>query len=805
VDSKLRIALAAFALTIAALPGQALAAPPSKTMRDLVSSIGGDPAQAGSPRYAYLNKLDGGLQSLAAGEKPVSVHGFTLTTPAVVRNGKTLVDVYVNGDVDATAKQLRALGMDVRAVSRRNPQRMVEGLLPVDAAPKVAALTTVKGVLSGVAGGTDTGSVLSEGDASQHGPQARALGANGAGITVGVMSDSMNQQGGGIAGSQGTGDLPANVTDLGDSLGGTDEGRAMGEIVYDEAPGMTNMLFDTGTTGAATKASNIANLVSGGARVIADDTFYLTEPFFQDGVVAQAVDAAKAAGTAYITSAGNRAQQSWDGTFTPGAGGRNDFGGGDTRQAVADVPANSNVSLTLQWDEPWGAKTDQFNIEIFANNVDLGSCTANTTAFPIQQCGLNTGGSAAEFEIEIFRVSGSGDPRMRYIARNNFGPFAIKEHATNQGAIDPDAASARGSLSVAAVCWSTLLGNCFGAAGLQTPEAFSSRGPAVRTRDASGNPLPSPDVRQKPNVAGADGVSTDLPLGGELNPFFGTSAAAPSVAGVAALALSANPSMTVNQLYALLTNPANSLDCTSAAGQPDTDCGAGFIQADRVVTQAKTPPGITAVLSPPAPNGANGWFRSPVSLSWNVADPNPSVLSTSGCAPATVSADTTGATFSCSANGVGGNNSASVTVKLDTTPPTAPKFSGISPKPFKRSKLPKGSKIHCSSSDPTSGVQSCTVRGFKTGKGPHTLTAKATNGAGETATGKLTYGVGKVCFVPKLKGKPLSAAKKALQKAHCSLGRTTPKNPSSGATVQSSLPKAHTIKRAGGKVSLTLK
>src|SRR5205823_4048169 len=194
--------------------------------------------------------------------------------------------------------------------------------------------------------------------------------------------DSMNQVGSGIGGSQATGDLPLNVTDLGDALGGEDEGRAMGEIVYDEAPGITNMLFDTGVTGAAAKANHIRNLVDAGARVIADDTFYVSEPFFQDGTVAQAVDAAKAAGTAYIASAGNRANQSWDGTFTPGAGGLNDFGAGDTRQAVVDVPANGHASFTLQWDDPWGAKTNAFNIEMYADNSDLGHCTATPTPFP---------------------------------------------------------------------------------------------------------------------------------------------------------------------------------------------------------------------------------------------------------------------------------------------------------------------------------------------------------------------------------------------------------------------------------------
>src|SRR5262249_7803549 len=100
MDSKLRAALLVLAVSLVALPAQALAAPPPSTLRDLVASIGGNPAQAGSPRYAYLNKLDGNLQALAAGEKPVSAHGLTLLRPPVV-GGKTLVDVYVSGDIQA--------------------------------------------------------------------------------------------------------------------------------------------------------------------------------------------------------------------------------------------------------------------------------------------------------------------------------------------------------------------------------------------------------------------------------------------------------------------------------------------------------------------------------------------------------------------------------------------------------------------------------------------------------------------------------------------------------------------------------
>jgi hypothetical protein len=154
---------------------------------------------------------------------------------------------------------------------------------------------------------------------------------------------------------------------------------------------------------------------------------------------------------------------------------------------------------------------------------------------------------------------------------------------------------------------------------------------------------------------------------------------------------------------------------------------------------------------------------------------------------------------------VGGTSSNSVTVKLDTSPPTAPRFTGISAKAYKRSKLPALSKIHCTASDPTSGLQGCTISGFKKTKGPHKLTATATNGAGETTKSTLTYGVNPVCKVPKLKGKSLSAAKRALGRSGCKLGKTTPKHPAGGAVVRSSSPKAGTLLRVGAKVKLTLR
>ena len=127
---------------------------------------------------------------------------------------------------------------------------------------------------------------------------------------MGVISDSLDELASpnDLAHSIANGELPANSTTLNDDAGGEDEGRAMAEIIYDEAPGISGILFSTGTAGAAAKVNSINKLVAQGVKVIADDTFQATEPYFQDGVISQAVDKAKAAGVAYFVSAGNRAR-----------------------------------------------------------------------------------------------------------------------------------------------------------------------------------------------------------------------------------------------------------------------------------------------------------------------------------------------------------------------------------------------------------------------------------------------------------------------------------------------------------------
>ncbi len=79
-----------------------------------------------------------------------------------------------------------------------------------------------------------------------------------------------------------------------------------------------------------------------------------------------------------------------------------------------------------------------------------------------------------------------------------------------------------------------------------------------------------------------------------------------------------------------------------------------------------TSPGITPHVT--GTLGSNGWYRSNVTVNWNVTDPESGIESSSGCGTTTLTADTPGTTLTCSAtNGAGLSASVPVTIKIDKT------------------------------------------------------------------------------------------------------------------------------------------
>ena len=153
-------------------------------------------------------------------------------------------------------------------------------------------------------------------------------GVDGSGLRVGVLSDSINDTAavggtvtvGNLTGSnpQTSGDLPAFIPVLDPGPGGgTDEGAAMMELIYDLAPGV-ELAFASGLSGYTQFAENIRNLytnVISPVDILVDDVLYFAEPLYQDGPIAMAAEEAVAAGVTYFTAAGNFADLAFVGLY----------------------------------------------------------------------------------------------------------------------------------------------------------------------------------------------------------------------------------------------------------------------------------------------------------------------------------------------------------------------------------------------------------------------------------------------------------------------------------------------------------
>ncbi len=513
-----------------------------------------------------------------------------------IRQQDVVIDAVAAEDPNALRDALVARGMTHAAVY----QRYVSGVLPIRALPDAARLAELRLARPAYAR-TRSGSVTSQGDVALGADLARSVyGIDGTGVVVGSLSDSYDCLGG-AAGDVGSGDLPAGVVVLADEPGcgsGTDEGRAMMQIVSDVAPG-ASQAFHTAFGGIADFAGGIGELAAmAGAQVINDDVIYFAEPMFQDGVIAQAVDNVNAAGVAYFSSAGNDARHSYEDQFRPtlvSGTTRHDFDAGgltDTMQSVT-IPAQTQVIFVLQWDEPFfsvsgslGSASDLDIILYSMQGVGLaGGIDNNVGGDPVEVFSYeNKSGPAKNYQLRITQNAGPAPGRVKYVY---FGDLTVNEYATNSAALygHPNAA---GAAAVGAARYSHTP-----AFGVDPPllEYFSSAGGTLILRDASGAAIV--ELRQKPDIVAPDGgdntfFGNDYESNGWPN-FFGTSAAAPHAAGVAALMISLDPSLTPAQIHSAMQGTAIDMDAAGA----DFNSGSGLIQADQALASLIDPLAVT--------------------------------------------------------------------------------------------------------------------------------------------------------------------------------------------------------------------
>jgi hypothetical protein len=590
------------------------------------------------------------------------------------------IDATTRGDPAGLMRALKSLGLEHAAVYAND----VGGWLPVSQLPAAAARDEVSSMRAAMSR-TRTGAVTSQGDFVQHSAALRTSDSlSGSGVTVGILSDSFDcyavyaAAGSGVPASGyagyasngflataatdiSTGDLPSSVDVLAEAdcldygapifTPDTDEGRAMLQIVHDVAPGAA-LAFHTAGPTEADFASGIKALAAAGAKVIGDDVGYFDEPFFQDGIVAQAIDSVWADGVAYFSAAGNDANASYENTApsfaTLATSGSNsgekllnfDPSGVTVTNALPvtldALEPGEFVAIVVEWDQPY--VTGAPNSGGATSHIDV-CVTGATSAYTIQDydgstvtcSGANATGvdpyqvliianpanatantPKETLNLVIGLANGTAPPgRVKVVVETDGQTDApISEFATDSPTLQGHPGAA-GAAAVAAAFY------------FQTPacgttsavlEAYSSEGGEPILFNVDGVRLATPVVRNKPDFTGPDG-GNDTFLGftlasagytgsnGELSTsitqcqndpgepnFFGTSAATPHVAGIAALLLQANATLTPSAIYTALGSSA--LPMGDATGY-NYNSGAGFVQADAAIKLV--PPGAPSL------------------------------------------------------------------------------------------------------------------------------------------------------------------------------------------------------------------
>jgi hypothetical protein len=661
----------------AAIPPQpspaAVRAPPPSSLY-----VFGDGRSARQRLGSQGGKLDAALAeltthlSLASAQNAVAdLHSLSPAAKFMQRSSDptplVLVDAVTRGDPQQLKSALVALGLQNPSVYSND----VSGWLPVTQIETAAARSELHSIRAAMARAR-SGAVTSQGDFAQRSSVLRSTypTLDGTGVTVGAISDSYNcypvyaqnhVSASGPAGyaSNGflatastdvaSGDLPSTVTVVQEAscmsygaptqLPFGDEGRAMLQIVHDVAPG-ASLAFYTAENGEAAFASGITALAANAhAKVIVDDVGYFDEPFFQDGVIAQAIDTVVSQGVAYFSAAGNDGSDSYENTAptfltrstTPPNSGEYllnfDNSGATTVTTLSvGIPALQQgelVALVLQWDQPYvtgasGSPGASSHLDLCVTGsgsdtiINLSGTTVTCTGpnstgvDPVQVLIVsNPANAAAATAAETINVSigladGTAAPGRVKLAVEG-GGLQVKFNNVTAYVKNPTLQGHPGAAGAAAV----------GAAAFyQTPgcgttpatiEYYSSQGGSPILFDTSGTRLATPVVRAKPNFVGPDGgnntfLGFQIAAGRDTSAvaqcannasypnFFGTSAASPHAAAIAALMLQANSTVTPAQIYAALQTTALPMSTTAS----DLS-GAGFIQADAAL--AALPPG----------------------------------------------------------------------------------------------------------------------------------------------------------------------------------------------------------------------
>ena len=384
------------------------------------------------------------------------------------------------------------------------------------------------------------GDALTEGDEALNAGAARSrFDVDGSGVRVAVISDGVV----GLPRAQIAGEAPklveARAFGAGDLSRGQ-EGTVMIEIVHDIAPGAA-ISFAAVTTDLDHIAA--VNYFAQRVDIIVDDVAFAFPADQRSDVSVNTTRALQHPSwplRVYVTAAGNWAESHWAGEWRagpdgsrlglPGPGAVHRFsgvGGAETLFGAGNgfaIEPDDQIRLALFWDDPWGRSNNDYNLYLMskAGTVLASSETRQGIGienhYPREHLEYAHEGDATELFVVIQNHNNDAEPVSFDLFAFHAGGSQLRlDQRTPAGSILAQS-DAEGALTVGAVN-----------VGREAVASYSSRGPTV-------------NGASKPELVAVDRVTVSEQT--QFGPrFSGSSAAAPHVAGVAALMLEAQPAL----------------------------------------------------------------------------------------------------------------------------------------------------------------------------------------------------------------------------------------------------------------------
>jgi len=385
-------------------------------------------------------------------------------------------------------------------------------------------------------------------------------GISGEGICIGVISDGVD----GLSDLQAIGEL-SDVLVLSDSVGG-DEGTAMLQIIHDIAPNATLIFHDRGES-QIEYVKALDQLIIHGCRIICDDITYV-EPFFEDGYISQnIIDRILSYHILSITAAGNFAQEHYQVSFSgyedQGYKWHN-FNSSKGKDMHFSVPSGIAGHVILQWDDRFGASSNNYDLFLYdESGREIGRSVnlQDGDDDPMEWVRFaNSGDKDKEYRVRIVQAA-ADDALLELYVLPISGRSIITDPNTPEDSVFGQQAVSN-ALTVGAIAPDIRQIHV---------QNYSSKGPVYIK-------YPVPEKRKKPDIVAPDHI---VVLTGSLQQalFTGTSAAAPHIAGLAALIWSAEPTLHESEVRNIILNISY-----NPAGREkwNSDSGYGLPSAEQI-------------------------------------------------------------------------------------------------------------------------------------------------------------------------------------------------------------------------------